>query len=148
MNKLRLSAMLALFAASNGLPAEDIKPGLWKISLESSVANTPDWRPEPFELTQCLTENDARNPDRLLAGMGGSGAFGCELLNRQTTGDHIGFDLRCAGDLGLQGHGEVSFTATSLDGVLDVNFGAGEQTGMHNKLHAVYLGSCAETGGG
>jgi hypothetical protein len=143
MNPIRISLTLALLAVCANVSAEDIKPGLWKISLESRVAASPDWQPKPFELTQCLTENDARNPDRLLAGLGGQGVSGCDFLNRDYSGSHVRFDLSCAGSLGLTGHGEMDFSATSLNGVLDVTSGGAEKIAMQNKLHAVYLGSCA-----
>ncbi|MGZ8217217.1 DUF3617 domain-containing protein [Methylomagnum sp.] len=151
MKAIQTLTALALILGGSAAIAEDIKPGLWKISLESSVAASPGWNPEPFVLTQCLTEDDARNPDRLLAGMGGQGVTGCDFLNRDYSSGHVRFDLNCAGQLGLTGHGEMSFSATRLDGTLDVSFAdagqGGQNTAMQNKLHAVYLGSCNAAGG-
>jgi hypothetical protein len=149
MNKLRWMAAWALLAANNPLLAEDIQPGLWKISVEARVAATPDWKPDPFEITQCLTEAEAKNPDQLLAGFGTQGASGCDYLNRQYSGNTVKFELSCAGALALKGHGEVGFSATSMDGTLEVSFvdaaQGGQATAMRNKLHAVYLGDCPAT---
>lgn len=151
MNKLRWASAVALLMAGNPLLAEDIKPGLWKISVEARVAATPDWKPDPFESTQCLTEDDAKHPDRLLAGMGAQGVSGCDFANREYSGGSMKFDLSCAGPLALKGHGEVAFAATRLDGTLDVSFAdagqGGQATAMQNRLHAVYLGDCAGAGG-
>lgn len=151
MNNIRIAAAAALLVAGHPLWAEDIKPGLWKISVEARVAATPDWKPDPFEITQCLTEADAKNPDRLLAGFGTQGVSGCDYLNRQYSGSTVKFDLSCAGSMALKGHGEVGFSATSMDGTLDVSFvdaaQGGQATAMQNKLHAVYLGDCAGAGG-
>ncbi len=146
MKPISIPTALALLAIGANTWAEDIRPGLWKITLESSVAATPDWKPEPFELTQCLTEDDARHPERLLTGTGGPGVSGCDFPSRNYSGGHVSFEVSCAGELGLKGRGEMDFTATRIDGALDVNFGAEERTDMGNKLHAVYLGSCAGTG--
>lgn len=132
----------ALCAASLQVQAEDITPGLWKISLESSVQASPDWNPEPFELSQCLTENEARHPEQLLLGMGSQGVTGCTFSNQQASGGHLSFDVNCAGTLGIRGHGDVRYTPTTLDGVLDVNLGEAEKISMRNQLHASYLGGC------
>ncbi len=139
--KRRLMA-LALLAMASYAHAEDIRPGLWKITLESSVAATPDWKPQPYEISQCLTEADAQNPERLLAGMGTSGATGCDFQNRQDSGSSLKFDLACGGTLGIKGHGEITYSSTSLDGVLDVTMGDAQTVSMQNKIHASYLGDC------
>ena len=143
MKKLiKLTALSLVAVTTNSFSVEDITPGFWKISMESGVAATPDWKPEPFELSQCLTASDAQNPDQLLLGMSSSGATGCDILNRQYSGNTLTFDVSCAGTLGLKGHGQVSFTATSLDGTLDVTMGGEEKIDMQNKIHASYLGVC------
>ncbi len=148
MNKFLAYPALGLIAvATSSFAVEDIKPGLWKISLESGVAATPDWKPQPFELSQCLTAADAQNPDRLLLGMSSSGATGCDFLNRQYSGNTLTFDVSCAGTLGIKGHGQVTSTATSLDGFLNVSVGGEEKVDMQNQLHASYLGDCPTTGG-
>lgn len=140
-------AALSLSAIFNIALADDIKPGLWKISMESQVAASPDWKPEPIELTQCLSAADAKNPAPLLMGMGSSGASGCDFPNKQFDGNHFTFDVSCAGTLGIKGHGEVSFTAESLDGFLNVNLGETEKIDMRNKIHANYIGACPVGGG-
>ena len=140
---LKLTALSLVAVTTNSFAVEDINPGLWKISMESGVAATPDWKPEPFELSQCLNASDAQNPDQLLLGMSSSGATGCDILNRQYSGNTLTFDVSCAGTLGLKGHGQVSFTATSLDGTLDVTMGGEEKIDMQNKIHASYLGDCS-----
>jgi hypothetical protein len=140
-----LAALLLLAPAANAA-AGDIRPGLWKITLESRVAATPGWQPEPFELTQCLTEADTAHPERLLTGGGGQGVDSCDFPKRDYSGGHLRFEVSCAGTLGLTGRGELSFTETRIDGNLDASFGGEERTDMSNQLHAVRLGDCAGSG--
>jgi opacity protein-like surface antigen len=148
MNKIKLLAALSVMALFSPAQAEDIKPGLWKISMVSGVAATPDWKPQPFELTQCLTESDAQNPAQLLLGMGSAGATGCDFPRKQQSGNTLSFDVVCAGTLGIRGQGQVTYTATSLDGFLNVSFGGGaEKTDMQNKMSASYVGACPAGGG-
>lgn len=135
-------AALTLLAHAANATAQDIRPGLWKIIMESSVAATPGWQPEPFELTQCLTEDDAAHPERLLTGSSGLGVGSCDFPKRDYSSGHVRFEVSCTGALGMAGHGELRFTATRIDGNLDASFGAVERTDMNNQLHAVRLGDC------
>jgi hypothetical protein len=150
MKTFQALTAMALMGTGMGAVAEEVQPGLWRITLESRVAATPDWNPEPFQLTQCLTEQDAQQPERLLTGLGASGVSGCEFSNRQASAQHLNFDLHCGGDLKIKGHGEVDFTATRLEGFLNVRFAAGEDgaetVDMQNRMQAVYLGNCLPDG--
>jgi hypothetical protein len=141
-----LGVVVTWMAVTSPVMAEGIQPGLWQITLESRVAATADWNPEPFQLTQCLTEQDAQNPDRLLTGLSTSDASGCEFSNRQASEQHLRFEVRCAGTLGIAGQGRVDFTATTVKGVLTVRFTALDDATapveMQNQLQAVYLGPC------
>ena len=141
------AAMSLVVGLNPVLAAEDIKPGLWSISLESGVAASPDWKPQPFVSNQCLTEADAQNPDRLLLSVGSSGATGCDFSNRQYSGNTLTFDVTCAGTLGIKGHGQVSYTPNTVDGFLNISTGGEIQVDMQNKIHATYLGDCPATGG-
>lgn len=138
-------AFLILAAVSGYAHADDIKPGLWKISLESSVATSPGWKPQPFENTQCLTEQDAQNPAPLLMGSGSSQVSGCDFPTKQQGSGTFSFELSCQGALGLKGQGEVNYSATQFDGYLNVSFGdvvSNQTTQMQNKIHGTYLGPC------
>jgi hypothetical protein len=151
MKTHRFAPLLLSLAVSLPAHAEDIRPGLWRITLSSRVDAAPGWHPEPFELTQCLDAEDAKNPDKLLAGVGTTGASGCDFSNRKYTGGHLSFDVSCPGTLGLRGHGEMDFSATRLDGTLEARFAdtvmAESQIAMQNQLHAEYLGECGGMGG-
>lgn len=126
--------------------ADDIQPGLWKITLNAGVAASPDWRPDPFALTQCLSESDARDPARLFAGMGGAGVADCDFLNKNQSGGNLSFDIRCGGALGIAGHGDMRFSATAVEGTLTVLMGeaGAEKVEMRSQIHAAYLGACPQ----
>ena len=147
MKTIQPLAALSLIALFNTAQADDIRPGLWKITMESQVAASPDWKPEPFELTQCLTEADAQNPAGLLLGMATPGATGCDFPGKHYTGNSLKFDVSCSGTLGIKGHGEVTYSASVVDGFLDVNLGESQKIDMRNKIHASYLGACPAGGG-
>ncbi len=148
MKKIQPMVAVSLLALTGIVQAEDIRPGLWKIALESRVEASPDWKPQPFELTQCLTASDAKNPAQLLLGMGSSGTTGCDFPDKQYSGNTLKFEVSCAGTLGIKGHGELAYTATTLEGFLDVNLGETDKIEMRNKIYASYLGECPVGGGG
>lgn len=152
LNDRRLTASLAasslILFLNYGLvraeQANDILPGLWEITLNTKVAVSQNWAPPPVQLSRCLTESDAINPERLFADAGMMGVMGCSFDNRQLRAGHVSFDVACEGKLGITGHGDMDFTAKSIDGSLDVRFGEAERTAMQNKLHAIYKGECEE----
>jgi hypothetical protein len=53
---------------------KDISPGLWEIVLNTTAADQPGWKPEPFSLRQCITPADAARPEKLIAGIATEGA--------------------------------------------------------------------------
>lgn len=137
--------LLFLCALCGMAYADDIKPGLWKISLESSVAATPGWKPQPFENSQCLSEQDAQNPAPLLMGSGSSQVSGCDFPSKQEGSGTFKFQLSCQGALGLKGEGEINYSGTQFDGYLNVSFAdvvSDQTTQMQNKIHGTYLGPC------
>lgn len=140
--------VIGLIVTSTLAQADGINPGLWKISLESAVTESPDWKPEPFETTQCLSEADARNPAPLILGMSSPGATGCDFPTRDYSGNSFTFDVSCSGTLGIQGHGRMNYTATSLEGYIDLNVGTTERLAMQNRIRGTYLGNCIRSGDG
>lgn len=140
--------LLSAIALCSNASADDIRPGLWKISLEARVEASPEWQPEAFALTQCLTESDARDPARLLANWSGTGVSGCEFFDQRRSPGRLAFAFRCSGDLGVRGRGEVAFAATSLEGTLDADMGEAEKVDVRSKLRATYLGPCPNSGTG
>jgi hypothetical protein len=54
----------------------------------------------------------------------------------------------CGGTLGIKGRGQISYTATTVDGFLDVTLGETEKITMQNKIHATYSGNCPGANGG
>lgn len=146
MRKTLFRIGLAVFTSI--AQAEDIRPGLWKIAMESTVAATPDWKPQPFEITQCLTEKDAQNPGPLLLGMSSPQANGCDFPSKQASDGKLSFEVSCGGSLGIKGHGQITYTATNMDGFIEVNLGEAEKITMQNKVHATYIGDCLGPKGG
>jgi hypothetical protein len=141
----RWTIILALPAAafSPAGVAADMSPGMWEIAVETRVAAHPDFAPEPVHLRQCLTSADARDPSALLGGIANPGASDCAYSDKSYSGNTFRFSMQCAGSLGIQSRGEVTFSADAMNGTISAiaNVG-GEKTELSNKISARRLGGC------
>lgn len=116
MNILRLTWLACLLqAAVSPVYADDVSPGLWSITLSMTAAGMDD-ELGTHTKTQCLTQADAQNPDKLFAEMGGNCTFG----DRHYQGNRFTFSVQCGGVVPMKGEGEVSFGATSFEGNLAI----------------------------
>jgi len=137
-----LAATFALFLTT-GAQAQDVSPGLWQLTIETRVSATPDFVPAPYTLNQCFTAEDARDPSRVMGGVANPGASDCTYTDKAYRGNTFRFSMQCAGTLGISTRGEVSFTATTLDGTItaiaDVG---GQKTEFSNRISGKRIGGC------
>ena len=116
MNMLRLTWLACLLqVAASPVYAEDASPGLWSFTLNMTAAGM-DQELGPYTRTQCFNQEDAQNPERLFAEMGG----GCTYSDKHYHGSSLTFSVQCSGIVPMQGKGEVSFSANSFEGNLAI----------------------------
>jgi len=138
MRKLICFACL-LQAAVFPVYADDVRPGLWSITASMTVAGM-DSELGPYTRTQCFTQADARNPDKLFAEMGGSCTYG----DKHYQGNRFTFTVQCSGAVPMQGEGEVSFGETSFEGNLTIQAKMPEmgQVKTTSRVKGSRLGDC------
>ena len=137
-----LFALTAAMAATTAF-AEDLSPGLWEITMESRVGAAPAWAPEPFNLSQCLTGNDARDPSKLIGSISTPGATGCSYTERNYSDSTFRFALDCSGSFGIKSRGSVTFGATQFSGEITATGNvAGQNTEFQNKVSGTRVGDC------
>ena len=140
---LALGAGASPFAASQS----DIRPGQWQMSVEFVVPADPGSKQPPISRNQCLTAADARDPSRLITETSVPGATGCAFSDRKESPGHLEFAVKCEGLFAIAGRGSIDYTATSLQGTLDLDFNAGEtgerkRAGSISRLSARRIGDC------
>ncbi len=114
MNTLRLILLVCLLQAFvSPVYADDVSPGLWSFTLTVTAAGM-DNELGHYTKTQCFTQEDAQNPDKLFAEMGG----GCTFGDKHLQDSRFTFSVQCSGVVPMRGEGEVSFSANSLEGNL------------------------------
>ena len=135
--------LLALIFMSTAALADDISPGSWQITMETRVPAEPGFAPPVFQLTQCLTADDARDPSRVLGGVSNPGASGCNYTDKSYSGNTFTFAMTCGGGYGIKASGRIAFTANSMDGTIQSMASvAGKPVETQNKISARRLGSC------
>ena len=129
--------------ASTVALAADVSPGSWEITMETRVPAEPGFAPPPFQITQCLTDADARDPSRVLGGVSNPGATGCNYSDKGYSGNTFTFSMQCTGTYEIKASGRVSFTADTMQGMIDstANVG-GKPVQTQNKISARRLGGC------
>jgi hypothetical protein len=132
--RLALSTVLIVFACG---ALADIEAGNWEMTIATTVEGMPGGL-APVTQARCITQEDARDPTRLL-GTGG----GCEFSNRRDTGSEITFNVACTGQVPMSGSGAVRYSAQSVDGTLDLTANMGDQRLVtRSRLSGKRLGPC------
>ncbi|HYX67284.1 MAG TPA: DUF3617 family protein [Burkholderiales bacterium] len=133
---------LWLLLALAGAPAASagVSPGNWEFTVDVSISENAA-SSGPIVRTRCLSEADARDPQRVLAETGNSG---CEFSNARDTGSEYTFSVDCrGGSVPVHGSGRVTYSAETLQGVIDL---VAEQPNLrittHSKVRARRLGPC------
>lgn len=129
--------------AANAASAEDIQPGLWELTLETGVPASPDFAMPPTTVNQCLSDQDAQDPSRVLGGVANPGASDCTFSEKSYSGNTLHFRMQCAGTLGMHTQGDVTYSATSIAGDLVTSANVlGEATELRSKISARRIGDC------
>jgi hypothetical protein len=135
--------LLVLVFMSTVALADDISPGSWQITMETRVPAEPGFTPPAFQLMQCLTAEDARDPSRVLGGVSNPGASGCNYTDKSYSGNTFTFAMTCGGGYGIKASGRIAFTANSMDGTIQSTANvAGKPVETQNKISARRLGGC------
>ena len=143
-NALLRTLLLITFTFASPLAlAADVSPGSWEITMETRVPAEPGFAPPPFQITQCLTDADARDPSRVLGGVSNPGASSCNYSDKSYSGNTFSFSMQCAGTYEIKASGRVSFTADTMQGMIDstANVG-GKPVQTQNKISARRVGGC------
>jgi hypothetical protein len=144
-NSMRLTIItFAMFATiSSSAFAADIQPGLWKLTLETRVPATPDFPSAPNTMNQCMTAQDAQDPAHVFGSAANPGASDCTFTEKSLVDNTLHFKMQCAGSLGIQTQGKITYSATSMEGnlVSTANI-MGKPTVFHIRITAHRLGDC------
>lgn len=139
----RIFVVLWLAAVAQVALADDIQPGLWEMSLETRIPAHPEYAPSAVTMKQCLTAQDAKDPSRVLGAAANPGATDCVYTDKRYAGSRFSFAMQCGGSLGIRAQGEISYSATSMEGsITSTATPQGQRIELENRLSAHRLGGC------
>jgi hypothetical protein len=130
---------LAVFAQG---PRRD---GRWEVKMEMEMAGMPPGMP-PFTTTQCITPEEAKDPEKSMPqmGRGGRGRGGdpnCKMTDYKMDGNKATWSMKCEGDQPMTGKGEFVYEADAYNGTITMETGRGA---MKMKYSAKRLGDCVK----
>ena len=128
MNRLALMLGVAVVLSMSAMPVPAAQApqqaGQWEIKAQMSMGGAPVV--EPMTTTQCVSVEDAKNPQNFLPTAGD--ANGCKVSNQRTEGNKTTFTLVCAGPPGFSGAGEIIYGRDSYTGSMKMDIGGQEMT--------------------
>ena len=130
MNRARLVLLFGVAAALSmaAMPAPAAQAGQqdgqWEIKAQMSMGGMPVV--EPMTTTQCVSKEDAKNPQSFLPTAGD--ANGCKVSNQQVNGNKTTFTLTCEGPPKFSGAGEIVYGRDSYTGSMKMDIAGQEMT--------------------
>lgn len=115
-HKLLILFTLAMSPVSAVQAAEPL-PGLWNLTVTTTAEGSTGVY-GPYTTSQCLTQEDVRNPEKLLAE---NGVNSCTYGNKVYQGGNFNFTVQCGGAIPMNGSGRISYTADTLQGSVDIS---------------------------
>jgi hypothetical protein len=136
-----MKLFLLLGALVPPLALAGVQPGNWEFTVEVSIAQGSS-ASGPVTRTRCISEEEARDPQKVIAEAGQSG---CEFSDARDSGAEYTFAIDCrGGQVPVHGTGRLSYTAQTLEGVIDL---VAERQNLrivtHSNVKARRLGSCS-----
>jgi len=133
MKMLKWMAAGSAIALSLGAYAGPMNPGKWQITVATSIAGMDDAVP-PTTVTECVTSEEAANPQPPAAGQGSD----CKFNDYKVSGNSITWSISCPKEE-LSGSGSMTFSGDSYTGATKMKIGDAAVT---QKLTGQRLGAC------
>lgn len=129
-----VAALVTAVAAHAQSPRQD---GQWEVKIEMSMPGLPEM--PPMTQTQCITPEEARNPQKALPQGGPGDQSNCKISDYKTTGNKVTWSLKCEGPPPMSGTGDFTYVGDTYTGTFKMDMGG--QT-MTVKYAGKRLGDC------
>ena len=138
-----LSVTLAVLALTVAVFAQGPRrDGRWEVTMQMEMAGMPAGMP-PFTTTQCITPDEAKDPDKSVPQMGrgrGRANQNCKTTDQKIDGNKVTSTIKCD-EPAMTGKAEFVYTADSYTGTVTMDTGRGTMT---QKISAKRLGDCVK----
>ena len=139
MHRLNLLFILLLAFSTFNTQASEPKPGLWNLSITTTAEGATQTF-GPYNSSQCLSQEDIRNPEKLLAD---NGAADCSYGNKQYQDNRFSFTVQCGGAIPMSGSGSIAYTADTLQGEVNITADLqGLEVAAKSQVSGARVGDC------
>jgi hypothetical protein len=133
-----LAGLFLAATASHGQMPDTVKEGLWEISIRADIQGQP-LSAAPMVVRQCITQTTATDLMNQLTAGGGS----CEVSNFSQAGPTASWNLRCSGQIEVNGTAQVTMQSDGFSGNMNMLVGMGGQTvPLNQSFEARWVGTC------
>jgi hypothetical protein len=131
-------AVTSLFVCAAALDAQGPRQdGQWEVKVEMSMPGLPEM--PPMTQTQCITPEDAKNPQKAMPQGGPGDSSNCKIGDYKTSGSKVTWTVKCEGPQPLTGTGDFTYVGDTFTGAFKADMGG--QT-MTVKYAGKRLGDC------
>jgi hypothetical protein len=119
------------------------RDGRWDVMVEMSMPGMPGNMP-PLKTEQCVTPDQAENPESLLPPQGPAGGKSdsdCKITDQDISGSKVTFSMSCTTPQEMTGTGEFLYGDDTFEGVMTMTMQG--QT-MSMKYKGTRLGDCVQ----
>jgi hypothetical protein len=112
-----VAALVGSVAALAQGPRRD---GKWEVTMQMEMPGLPVQMP-PTTSTQCITPEQAANPQQSVPQTGRGRAGDCKVSDYKVEGPKVTWTMKCEGTEPMSGTGEMVYGADSYKGAIKIN---------------------------
>lgn len=113
--------------------------------MEVQVAGLPPGSLPPMKTTQCISKDDAADPNKALPSPpqapGGPPAE-CKMTDQKIEGNKVSWSMACTGATPMAGTGEVLYIGETFVGYMTLSLNDGQSGTMTMKYAGRRIGDC------
>jgi hypothetical protein len=122
-----------------------LRPGKWEMTMTMEMAGMPGGMP-PMTSTQCITKEQAADPQKALGQMPQRGGTQNDCkVDQKTVGNKMTFTMKCTTPTEMSGVGEITFGENTVEQTMKMTTSRGGQTmDMTMKSSGKRVGDCTQ----
>ena len=141
MLRYLMAATLALSVVA--VAQEFRRDGNWQVTAQMSMPDMPQMpQMPPQTLTQCITKEEAADPQKAIPPSGRGAASDCKVSDYKVDGNKVTFTATCPSQSATM-NAEIVYGQDKYDGTMKMTMARGGQTmNMQMKYAGKRLGDC------
>ncbi len=134
---LLVACTLVIVGGAHAAGPGGMRPGLWETTIQTNMGGA-----KPFVTRACVTAKQLEDPKGAVPKMDDA-KMKCEQLDYKTSGSTVSWKLRCSGEMAMEGSGQMTASADSYTGKMDMTMKMqGQSMNMNQTMSGRRLGDC------